>query len=603
MTIADDLRTVVAVKEPGQYRMHCPSCRPTRKNQSEETLSVSVEGNSFLYQCWHCGETGKSWIFKDRDPAPKQTASQPAMKIDDLVPLTQEAIDFLKGRGLGTHGDNMSCERFFPQVGKITPAIAHLSRNEKGQVVSAKFRSLAGKFFVSQGTQTRFWNLENVKPEGKSLVITEGEFDCMAVLATGTPAISVPSGASASTANQRLSYVQSGSVLFDNAARVILFTDQDEPGRALAEELARRIGKHRCYFVMVPPDCKDANDVLLKHGREALSEAIANAKPWPVAGLYDAVHYTSKVYDLYEKGQGSGIPTGMSNVDGIYTVAPGMVTVVTGVPSSGKSEFVDQLMVNLARRSGWNFCVASFENPPERHIVKLAEKYRGEPFFSGHLPRMTSAGLQEAMSWVNTHFSFIEAADGLPSTIDSIIERAKAAVMRKGVRGLVIDPYNFIERPNSAVISETEQVSDMLTKVKRFANAHEVHVWFIAHPAKMYRQADGTIPVPTGYDILGSSHWFNKADFGLTVHRYHDQGLTMVRCWKARFKWIAQNGDAYLLYDIPTGRYRDAEERQISGDISGSSDDDPFHVPATERKSVRRHEEEKADRIHRYWND
>lgn len=559
--ITDKLRSIAQSRGPGQYRMHCPQCHPTRRNKLEKTLSLSIEQHQFMWNCWHCDEKGRAFTFERRPVAPQPKPIQ----ADDLTDLTPEAKVFLGSRGINMYTERTnvrSCVKFFSKLQRETQAIAFVSRNGSGAITSIKYRSLEDKSFAAQGSQGRYWNLENAAPD-KPLVITEGEMDALALIEAGIEnAISVPSGAPSSVGSGRaetggrFDYMASGEKLYASCGRVIIFTDQDEPGRNLADELARRIGKHRCYFVMVPLDCKDANDVLLKHGKEKLKEIVEQAKPWPVAGLYDAVHYTEKVLDLYQKGAGKGVLTGLNAVDEIYTVAPGMVTVVTGVPSSGKSEFIDQLMVNLATREDWTFCVASFENPPERHIVKLAEKHTGMPFFEGPSPRMEQGDLASAIDWVSQHFLFIEAADGQPSTIDSILERAAIAVMRKGVRGLVIDPYNFIEK--SGKDTETEQVSDMLSKVKRFANSHEVHVWFVAHPQKMYRNPDGGTSIPTGYDILGSSHWFNKCDFGLTVHR--TETATMVRCWKARFKWVAKNGDAYLTYDVVNGRYSDGKE-------------------------------------------
>jgi hypothetical protein len=89
--------------------------------------------------------------------------------------------------------------------------------------------------------------------------------------------------------------------------------------------------------------------------------------------------------------------------------------------------------------------------------------------------------------------------------------------MRHGINGLVIDPYNEIEHRRPPNMTETEYVSEMLGKVKRFAVNHDVHVWFVAHPVKMQPQ-NGKMPVPTLYDISGSANWTNKPDVGLVVH-------------------------------------------------------------------------------------
>ena len=172
-------------------------------------------------------------------------------------------------------------------------------------------------------------------------------------------------------------------------------------------------------------------------------------------------------------------------------------------------EFADALTVNLAHQYGWRVAVCSFENPPAEHIAKLAEKHLGLPFWDGPRQRMTEAELQKAMTWAADHFHLIRFDDEAP-TIDAILEKARVAVMRHGIRGLVIDPYNEIEHHRPASVTETEYVSQLLGKVKRFAQSNDVHVWFVAHPAKMQREgnslplifedADGTVRNTFTYD-------------------------------------------------------------------------------------------------------
>jgi twinkle protein len=152
----------------------------------------------------------------------------------------------------------------------------------------------------------------------------------------------------------------------------------------------------------------------------------------------------------------------------------------------------------------------------------------------------------------------MEQADGAVSTIDDIIERAKVAVMRYGVRGVVIDPYNYIDKPHN--VPETEFVSETLTKIKQFAVGHDVHVWFIAHPTKLKRDETGGYPPPGGYEISGSAAWFAKADCGLTVHKGPHEYETEIHLWKVRFKWIGKTGMVMLAYDPVTGRYSDGRQ-------------------------------------------
>jgi twinkle protein len=104
-------------------------------------------------------------------------------------------------------------------------------------------------------------------------------------------------------------------------------------------------------------------------------------------------------------------------------------------------------------------------------------------------------------------------------------------------------------------MTETEYVSQILGKVKRFAENHAVHCWFVAHPSKPVREG-GKLPVPTLYDISGSANWANKCDIGLVVYRDLDNGNTVeLYLRKVRFKEVGEVGVVELQWDRVTGRY------------------------------------------------
>jgi twinkle protein len=232
------------------------------------------------------------------------------------------------------------------------------------------------------------------------------------------------------------------------------------------------------------------------------------------------------------------------------------LTVVTGYPSSGKSNFVDQIMVNLASTHDWKFAVCSFENQPEIHITRLMEIKTGKRFFDG-AQRMTEAEKDAAFKWVTEHFLFIDSNGEEPSTLDSILERARVAVKRMGVRGLVIDPYNYIDldKTNS---TETEAISNMLTRVQKFCKAHDVHTFFVAHPSKIQRSGVEQ-PRPDGMSISGSMAWWAKTDCGITVHR-QDKHVE-IAVWKCRYRWVGTQGETTLLYEKTAGTYAENLDR------------------------------------------
>lgn len=385
-----------------------------------------------------------------------------------------------------------------------------------------------------------------------------GNCDAMSFYEAGIRAWSIPHGAinpSTKIADGKLDVLS--SLEQDELSKgVVIATDSDEPGISTGEEIARRLGKDISFLVSYPLGLKDANDVLVRHGVDGVKGLVQGAKPYPISGLWDVGHFESSVKDLYIKGLGKGLSTGYACIDDLYTISPGQLTVVTGVPSSGKSELVDQLMVNLATNHNWRFAVASFENPPALHIAKLASKKERKPFFTGPTQRMNEAEFDRSMAWVRDHFYFIHDDHGDMPSVESIIEKIRMAVKRHGIRGAVIDPWNMIARPPGD-ISETQHVSEVLSKLTAMAKAVDIHIWLVAHPAKMMKGQDGKRSVPSGYDISGSAHFYNKADMGITVHRPDPMmsNDAEVHVWKCRFSWLGKQGIASLVYNPASWTY------------------------------------------------
>ena len=546
-------------------RIACPSCSETRKKKREKTLSVTVNPDGTkLYFCHHCGESGS--IFRKKEYFKKEsnvTRIQPRATVDESA-----IKNFFNSRGILWSQDIdlpvISGKRYFNGFGELD-AVGFVY-GDQSQPSAIKWRAINQKAFTQEGAARQFYGIEFIPDDAKELIIVEGECDALALASAGIAAVSCPNGAPQMVSGKsfspeddnKFSYIWEARELIDRCDKIILATDNDKAGHALAEEIARRIGRAKCWAINYPAGCKDANEVIQQHGVEALKDVVSKSQPLPLKGVYSAKSYIQDVQDIFAKGVGSGESTGIASIDDLFTIAEGQLSVVTGVPSSGKSEFVDQIMVNLAQNCSWKFAVASFENPPHFHIAKLSEKIVGKAFFEGEAERMTNKELTDCSNFIDKHFVFLDSRDGAVSTIDSIIDRAKQAVMRLGIRGLVIDPYNYIEKNTQS--DESQSISSMLTKVTAFAKAHGVHVWFIAHPAKMYPREDGSMPIPTGMSISGSAAWFAKADLGVTVHRVGDD--TEIHCWKSRFKWIGKQGAVPLAYDKSTGRYSEWQSEQ-----------------------------------------
>lgn len=542
-------------------RVICPFCLPDRrkKNIKDMTLTRKADG-AVVYHCHHCFANGS--VQPERKGRPLSAVPNPTILSNAL---REEHYQFLQSRGISQATADksklFSARKWFAKLGRETEAVG-FPYYRGGALVAAKYRSIEDKDFTQEmGGAHDFFGIENVT-KGEPLIIVEGEMDYLTAVELGlNNVVSVPSGAPVKVADgkvlpsedKKFAYVWNAREIIDAAPYVVLATDQDTAGQALAEELARRIGKEKCRLAKF--DKKDLNEIHMDDDptRDTVIEIIQKAQPYPISGISDASTYLDRINDLFTKGTGKGYSTGYPTLDAIYTVATGQMTVVTGYPSMGKSNFVDQIMVNLARDHDWKFALCSFENQPEIHITRLMEIYTRQRFFDG-AHKMSPQQKEDAFKWVQEHFLFIDNNGEEPNTLESILERSRVAVKRMGVRGLLIDPYNYLEleRRDS---TETEAISGMLTKVQKFCKAHDVHTWFVAHPSKMTRSGNDQ-PRPDGMAISGSMAWWAKTDCGITVHRA-DNNSVEIAVWKCRYRWVGAQGETTLLYDKVSGTYEE----------------------------------------------
>jgi twinkle protein len=250
-----------------------------------------------------------------------------------------------------------------------------------------------------------------------------------------------------------------------------------------------------------------------------------------------------------------GSSTGWPMLDNNYTVKTGQWTVVTGMPGSGKSEFLDAMFINLAENDDWEFCMYSPENwPVSTHLIKLTEKHVRKPFNPGPTPRMSLKEYQEGSRWVTERFYWIDPEMKTP---DELIKKGLSYRQRGRKLGILLDPWNTLDHERQGM-NETDYISTILTQVTRLARRSNAHIWLVAHPTKIPRGKDNKRPVPTPWDISGSAHWWNKADNCLCVHRDQDgteNPAVSVHVQKVRFKFCGRIGTVDLQYDRITGRY------------------------------------------------
>lgn len=457
---------------------------------------------------------------------------------------------------------------------------------EHGVDVNEYYRALPKGFWSKPGGRRTFWNPDILDDQALAdgrgaLIITEGREDALTAIDCGFPfTVSVPDGAPEvprgkrpdelddidpqSDGHGKFEFLWVNRMRLKPIRRFIIAVDDDPNGQRLAAELVRRLLPARCLFVTYPKEpvvvlddgqkrpCKDLNEVRQHFGAEAVVGVLNGAKPYPVHGLYRLSDFpdlpTKRVYK-----------TGWRLLDDHLRVFLGEMMIVLGIPGHGKSALIANLLVNFAEFYGWRSAIFSPEEPT---VPELREKLRKIRSRGGLLP-IDVAGTAEVDRFINDHFLFI-AADPLGQNdeevyLDWIIDRATDAVLRDGIRVLVIDPWNEIEQARGPRESQTEYTGRALRALNRFRHMYGVMVIILIHPTKEVGK-DGRARAPTPYDADGSAQWYNKADHFIVVHR-ENEGIdqALIRVAKVKFDGTGRKGAVRLAFDVASSRFTTLE--------------------------------------------
>lgn len=541
----------------------CPKCSATRRKKNVPCLSANLEKG--VWNCHHCEWSGG---VATGEAIPSNAKKQYRRPKPENLGISSDWLDWLKSRGISQKtalaAKVMSGMEYIPQVEAEVDCLK-FPYFRAGEIINVKSRDREKHFRLVSGAELLLFGEDDMgkkNPTG-GLIWVEGEMDKLSMMEAGLPCcVSVPNGAPSLASKN---YAKQFDFLAEIEERLscvekhIIAVDADAPGRKLQEELIRRLGPEKCVVVCWPEGAKDANEHLVKYGAASLLEFVVHAKPCPVEGIVHAEDLRERIMGIYEDGQDLGARLGWACVDELYRVREKEFCVVTGIPNHGKSEWLDAALVLLSEHHGWRHALFSPENHPiEQHITKLIEKHIGKSTNKNARNRASQAELDEAISWVDEHFSFLAPESESP-TVDAVLERFRVEILRRGVKGLVIDPWNEIEHRRPGNMSETEYISEVLTKLRRFARKYNCHLWIVAHPTKLQKERDGTYPVPRPYDISGSANWMNKADVAIAVFRHVTQPERPVEIHvqKIRFKASGRVGMAELAYDLASSRYFD----------------------------------------------
>ena len=528
-------------RHSGSIKTKCPQCSDGRKNKTDMPLSVNITNGD--YCCHNCGWKGNVRSVNRKNENKKY--EKPDASILKQNYISEKAVEYIQSRGISKPTIDkfmiFATEQFMPQTQKKERCICFPYMRD-AELINVKYRDGNKNFMLSKGAELILYNLHAIG-EKRHVIITEGEFDCMAVYESGFgvdaqvtsdgelmnedfskwAVVSVPNGAS--KGNQRMEYLDNCSDWLLGVNEFVIATDNDEAGKMLKDELIRRLGVEKCRILSYPLEqvvpaknglnrsCKDLNEVLQYLGKQAVISCINSAEYIPVDGVFYLEDIFQSMLANFKSGIVLAPTTRFKDLDNFFRWKKGDITLCTGYGNHGKSFFMLQLMLVKSIWDGWKWAVFSPENYPAHDFFDdLVEMYVGK-----WLADMNENEYSDACKFIDTHFFYVYPEH--EHDINSIHEKFRYLVMKKGVDGVMIDPFNQLDHKQKAYQREDQYLSDVLKDIKRFALLNNVCYCIIAHPKNPSYNIDKSLPVVDMYDISGGAAWGNKCDQILSYYR------------------------------------------------------------------------------------
>ena len=535
--------------KPGSTQGVCPLCSHTRQPKNRKLQCASYDWERGLGTCHNCDTSFQLHTYQRKGNATREYVKP--IPVEVFEPVKDKAVEWFKTRGISQQTlDDLyvtTGDEFMPQTGQKENTI-QFNYIMGDELVNVKYRDGRKNFKLYKGAEKIFYNINSIVGYDWC-VITEGEMDALALHEAGIKnVISVPNGATLNSNN--LDYLDNCIDYFEDKEKIILAVDADEAGQALRYEFIRRLGAEVCYLVDFNGN-KDPNDFLIEHGAEELRNVITSAIQVPLEGVSTLKDIEAELLDFVHNGFKPGFQVGLENFDRIFSTYTSQFITVTGIPSSGKSDFVDQMCIGYNKNYGWKTAYASPENKPNfLHAHKLIRKtWEGMPTKDD----VGSDKWKQITEHINDNYFFIDMDR---YTLEDVLRKGAELVKRKGIKCLVIDPFNKIRDVDCKTEDVNRYTMEYLTKIETFAKKYDVLVMVVAHPTKMYRDKEGKIEEPTMYSIKGGGEWYDASYHGLLVHRDYEAGTVKVKVLKVKFQNLGENqAEAHFNWEPKSGSY------------------------------------------------
>ena len=294
-----------------------------------------------------------------------------------------------------------------------------------------------------------------------------------------------------------------------------------------------------------------------------LEKTIHKTSKYPVSGTFTSFDMVDKMMDLYDAGLPPTLEfknNALKPLNDIFKLMLGHLVVGTGIPSHGKSNFTEWMVLNLILENDLKASFFSPEHQPlQLHMSSFVSKVIGKDYFREieGTPRCSKLEVMQFVEWSKERLYLTSPENGTFANWDWIFEKFTEQMFIYGTNIFVIDAYNKVEHLGNK--TERENITRVLSRLTQFAQTNNVLIFLIAHPTKMQIE-NGIYRSPTLYDVSGSADFRNQTHDGFCIYRYFktesDSGHIVFTNLKTKYSFQGTiGGKIEFEYHAPSGRF------------------------------------------------
>ncbi len=539
----------------GEYYMICPICSFERKHnhQNEKKFAVNLRKDPRPWRCNHCGEGG----YVIDEEYMKRAKFKPILNNFDFLPISDGlttwfwdkrriSVPTLKSLKISMSSESIKQMRTPPGQEHLKDTwvqrkCVNFKYYKDNILINIKFRDLYKNFKMIVDATKTIYNIDSFKGKKKGIIV-EGEIDVLSYIEAGLSGEygigSVPNGATI-TKEEKESYEKTGEMhvmsdanleyldaVIDELSEIETFylaTDDDPPGIKLREELARRLGKERCRYIRFSDyktaegkSIKDANELLVEKGPDALAATIEASIPFPLEGISTSADYWDILERQYESGGIKGLSTGFSSLDPYFNWMKGWLYIENGFPNNGKTTFMLNLIASTVVLYKWKWGIYSPENYPVENIISIfAEIFTGKSLDKDSSRRLSKIEYSDVVrNFINKYIFFLNDDDS-GHTPEQLREVKKSLIRQHGIVGFYTDPWSSLVHNYRSQDSEDKYLEHELSLEVRFTTKHNL-INVISHHPKTPVAIE---KAPTVFTLTGGKVWWIKSYSAFCIHR------------------------------------------------------------------------------------